>query len=77
MADNFGEGWRDRIGRVAGRVGIVGIGPTRWLAASAGRRRGRRILVGLPGSVLIEPAFEHADGTAEVVAQGEGQVDVV
>jgi hypothetical protein len=65
------------LGGWPGALGIVEIGPARRPAALAGGRRGRRFLVGLPGSVLIEPAFEHADGTAEVVAQGEGQVDVV
>ena len=40
-------------------------------------RRGGRFLVGLLGMVLLEPAFEEADGGAEVVAKGDEQVDVI
>ena len=40
-------------------------------------RLGRLVLVGLLGLVLVEPAFQEGDGGAEVVVEGDEQVDVV
>ena len=40
-------------------------------------RCGRRFLVGPLNLVLVEPAFEEGDGGAEVIVEGDEQVDVV
>ena len=55
----------------------------RWLGGWFGNgksflaRRSENDRFGLMGLVLFEPAFEQGDGGAEVVAEGEEEVDVV
>ena len=53
--------------RVATRVA------DRWIGMGAGAL----LFFGLLDLVLVEPAFEEADGGEEVVVEGEEQVDVV
>lgn len=71
--------WREEVGQVAQRV------RDRWereWRVSVGRylRRGaagRSFRIGPLGLVVVGPAFEEGNGGAEVVVEGEEQVDVV
>jgi hypothetical protein len=63
-----GLGWRRALG-----TGGIGLAEERVQLLG----RDWSFLPGLPGLVLMEPAFEHADRGAEVVAEGDEQVDVI
>src|SRR5262249_17630393 len=62
--------WADRH-RVADRWDRAGMLARHLL------RRGWSFLAGLLGLVLIEPALEEGDGGAEVIVEGDEQVDVI
>jgi len=77
IVEKSGERWRDGVGWVTHvaewwhRTGLE-----KWTRVASEEGRGS-FLFGLLGLVLVEPAFEEGDGGAEIIVEGDEQVDVV